>query len=162
MTHCFIGLGSNLEQPLQQVSRAVDELARIAGCQLLGHSPWYRSKAVGPGDQPDYINGVAALDCQLAPIALLDQLQAIENTHLRRRVEHWGPRTLDLDLLLYGEQQIAQPRLTVPHPLMLERNFVLYPLHDLAPELQLPDGTLLASLLDYCPKGELQIITSNP
>lgn len=154
MALAYIGLGSNLDDPLAQVKRAFAELADIPQTSLLARSSIYSSHAVGP-EQPDYINAVALLDTQLAPLALLDALQAIEQAHQRVRVQHWGPRTLDLDLLLYGDQIIAEERLRVPHPYLTQRSFVLYPLADITPTLQLPDGTLLAALLSRCPADGL-------
>lgn len=154
----YIGIGSNLADPQQQVSRALQELAAIPGTRLLQASPWYRSTAVGPGEQPDYINGVALLETSLDAHALLDQLQAIEQAHERVREIRWGPRTLDLDLLLYGNDIIATERLSVPHPFLTQRNFVLYPLADIAPQLTLPSGNSLASLLANCPPEGLSQI----
>jgi len=154
MALAYIGLGSNLEEPLAQVQRAFTELARIPDTALLARSAIYSSHAVGP-EQPDYINAVALLDTQLAPLALLDALQALEQAHQRVRIQHWGPRTLDLDLLLYGDQIIAEERLTVPHPYLTQRSFVLYPLADITPTLHLPDGTALADLLGRCPADGL-------
>lgn len=154
MTQAYIGLGSNLDNPLNHIQQALVELAQLPQTRLLGQSRLYRSKALGPV-QPDYINAVALLDTQLAPLALLDQLQALEQAHRRVRLEHWGPRTLDLDILLYGDQQIASERLTVPHPFMTQRSFVLYPLADISPALQLPDGRPLAELLRLCPADGL-------
>lgn len=166
MTRCFIGLGSNLSEPQQQVLQACQALAELPHSHLDCVSPWYISKAVGPGQQPDYINGVAQLTSQLPPIHLLSALQLIENRQQRTREQRWGPRTLDLDLLLYGEQTINTPELTVPHPRIFERNFVLYPLADIAPQLLFPDGTSLPSLLDYCSRDGLTladtIITESP
>lgn len=149
MALAYIGLGSNLEDPLAQVKRAFAELADIPQTSLLARSSIYSSHAVGP-EQPDYINAVALLDTQLAPLALLDALQAIEQAHQRVRIQHWGPRTLDLDLLLYGAQTINEERLKVPHPYLTQRSFVLYPLADITPNLHLPDGTPLADLLRSC------------
>ena len=154
MALAYIGLGSNLEDPLAQVTRAFDELADIAQTILLARSAIYSSHAVGP-EQPNYINAVALLDTQLAPLALLDALQAIEQTHQRVRIQHWGPRTLDLDLLLYGDQIINLERLSVPHPYLTQRSFVLYPLADITPNLHLPDGTVLTDLLSRCPADGL-------
>lgn len=142
----YIGLGSNLDRPLAQVTGAVAELAGLAETSVLAQSPWYSSAAVGPGEQPDYINGVVCLQTELAPLALLDALQHIEQAHHRVRKERWGPRTLDLDILLYGNQVIDEPRLCVPHPWLTRRNFVLVPLADIAPELVLPNGLSVKSL----------------
>lgn len=155
----WIGLGSNLEDPLAQVSTALQELKQLPDTTLAARSSLYRSDPVGPPGQPDYINAVAALDTRLEPEALLDALQAIEQMHQRVRKIHWGPRTLDLDLLLYGDQVISTPRLTVPHAYMTERNFVLWPLAELAPELILPDGRPLNTLLQHCPMGTLEKIS---
>jgi 2-amino-4-hydroxy-6-hydroxymethyldihydropteridine diphosphokinase len=155
----WIGLGSNLEDPLAQVSTALQELRLLPDTTLAARSSLYRSDPVGPPGQPDYINAVAALDTRLEPETLLDALQAIEQMHQRVRKIHWGPRTLDLDLLLYGDQVISTPRLTVPHAYMTERNFVLWPLAELAPELILPDGRPLNTLLQHCPLGTLEKIS---
>lgn len=149
-TVAYIGLGSNLENPRQQVEQALRELAQIPETNLVTTSPWYQSRAVGPGEQEDYINGVAQLDTALEPHALLDQLQAIENAHERVREIRWGPRTLDLDLLLFGSETIDTERLQVPHPYLTQRNFVLYPLADIAPQLILPCGDTLESLMANC------------
>jgi 2-amino-4-hydroxy-6-hydroxymethyldihydropteridine diphosphokinase len=166
MIRCFIGLGSNLNEPQRQVQQACEALATIPDSHLDSISPWYRSKAVGPGQQPDYINGVAQLTTRLTPIKLLHALQFIENQQQRTREQHWGPRTLDLDLLLYGDEVISTQELTVPHPRIQQRNFVLYPLADIAPQLLFPDGTSLLSLLDYCTRDGLiladTIITESP
>ncbi|GGC00134.1 2-amino-4-hydroxy-6-hydroxymethyldihydropteridine pyrophosphokinase [Marinobacterium zhoushanense] len=153
---CFIGLGSNLDDPQQQVLSAFDELAKLDGCRLGTRSSLYRSDPVGPQDQPDFINAVAELYTSLEAEALLDQLQAIEQHHRRVRERHWGPRTLDLDLLLYGNDLIDTARLHVPHPYMRERGFVLWPLAEIAPELTLPGGGALDSLLALCPMGTLE------
>ena len=147
----YIALGSNLDQPLQQVMQALRELDELPGSCLLVASPWYRSAPFGPVEQPDFINGVALLQTSLTPPQLLQQMQAIEKRHLRQRRIRWGPRTLDLDLLLYDDRVLNKPQLKVPHPGMRERNFVLYPLADINPELTLPTGESLASLLSGCP-----------
>lgn len=152
---CYIGLGSNLEQPLEQVSSAIEELALLPETELLTASSLYRSAPVGPQDQPDFINAVVKIETSLTPLALLDELQAIEQSHQRVRERHWGPRTLDLDILLYGSQTILNERLTVPHAFMHERSFVLYPLSEITQDLQLPNGEHLSSLLVACPMGSL-------
>lgn len=157
MVQVFIGLGSNLENPRTQVKTALVELANLPDTRLMTHSRLYRSRAVGP-EQPDYINAVALLETQLAPLALLDQLQQLEQAHRRVRSEHWGPRTLDLDILLVGNEQIDNKRLTVPHPYLTQRNFVLYPLADIVPELVLPSGVALRDLLSRCPAEDLTVI----
>lgn len=158
MVHAYIGLGGNLHNPRDQVMRAFVELAQIPHTQLIAQSPLYRSAPVGPGEQPDYVNAVALLETSLAPLALLDALQAIEQAHQRVRIERWGPRTLDLDILLLDQQTITSDRLTVPHPYLTQRNFVLYPLADIAPGLVLPDGTSLHRLLQNCARDGLEQI----
>ncbi|MCB1668384.1 MAG: 2-amino-4-hydroxy-6-hydroxymethyldihydropteridine diphosphokinase [Porticoccaceae bacterium] len=155
---CYIALGSNLDSPLRQVTTAVAEISAINNVRLIEQSSWYQTPAIGPPGQPDYINGVIALETSLPPLALLDVLQAIENTHLRIRKERWGPRTLDLDILLYGKQIINTERLTVPHPEIKHRSFVLYPLAEICPQLKLPDGTNVQQLLENCsPGGMVQL-----
>lgn len=145
----YIGLGSNLASPLEQVRQALVELTMLPLSRLVAASSLYVSRPVGPQDQPDFINAVAALETRLSPLALLDQLQALEQQHRRQRQRHWGPRTLDLDLLLYGDSHISTPRLSVPHPQMTTRAFVLAPLAEIAPSLNLhqqPITTWLASI----------------
>lgn len=134
----YIGLGSNLERPAQQVRAAMHELDDLAGTRLVRQSSLYESPPLGSQDQPDYVNAVAMLETSLEAHSLLDLLQAVEQRHGRERGEHWGPRTLDLDLLLYGGDRIDSPRLQVPHPQMSGRAFVLVPLFELAPDLVLP------------------------
>ncbi len=145
---CFVGLGSNLEDPATQLAHALRALSEIPLCQLSATSPLYRNPAIGPGKQPDYLNAVAELHTTLDALTLLAHLQRIETAQGRVRNEHWGARTLDLDLLLYGHACIDLPQLQVPHPRLHTRNFVLYPLHDIAPDLALPRGTSLRALLD--------------
>ncbi|MEQ9464815.1 MAG: 2-amino-4-hydroxy-6-hydroxymethyldihydropteridine diphosphokinase [Haliea sp.] len=151
MPVAYIALGSNLENPAQQLQAATDALAALAEVRIIAGSSVFRSAAVGPGEQPDYLNAVVALDTSLAAEDLLDRLQAIEQARGRERNIRWGPRTLDLDILLYGDQQICSPRLQVPHPAMAQRHFVLYPLAEVCPrEWVLPGGDTLAALLSRC------------
>jgi len=160
MIPAYLGLGSNLQDPLRQLRSAVIALQALPDSRLAGLSRAYQSVAVGPGDQPDYLNAVLRLDTQLSPAALLQELQRIENQQGRIRAERWGPRTLDLDMLLYGDSEIATPTLTVPHPRLSSRNFVLYPLAELCgPNLVLPDGSDLGTLLARCPRGDLVTTT---
>ena len=143
----YVGIGSNLDDPVAQATLAFDALARIADTQLVARSPLYRSSPMGPPDQPHYVNAVAALRTRLAPTTLLDALHAIEDARGRRRSgRRWGPRTLDLDLLLHGDGVVTSERLTLPHPGLTARNFVVYPLADIAPALVLPDGRRLADI----------------
>ena len=135
----YVGLGSNLDDPVAQLTRAFAELAALPDTRLMARSPLYRSAPMGPQDQPEYINAAAALATGLAPQALLQALFAIERAHGRRRdAVRWGPRTLDLDLLLYADLVLREPGLTLPHPGVHERAFVLYPLADIAPALGVP------------------------
>ncbi|AZE85865.1 2-amino-4-hydroxy-6- hydroxymethyldihydropteridine pyrophosphokinase [Pseudomonas orientalis] len=151
MERIYIGMGSNLAAPQQQLRSAIDALAQLPGTTFAGVSAFYQSDSLLPG-QPRYTNAVAALDSELAPLDLLDALQAIENAQGRERLERWGPRTLDLDILLFGDRLLDEPRLKVPHYQMHLRPFVLYPLAELAPaNLQLPDGKSLSGLLEACP-----------
>ncbi|WP_025164712.1 2-amino-4-hydroxy-6-hydroxymethyldihydropteridine diphosphokinase [Pseudomonas taeanensis] len=157
MERVYIGLGSNLAEPLKQLRGALTALAALPQTQLLAQSSFYVSDPLGPADQPRYVNAVAALDSALEPLVLLDALQAIELSQGReRKAERWGPRTLDLDILLFGERLLNNARLTVPHYHMHARAFVLYPLAELAPELCLPDGRALSELLAACPFAGLE------
>lgn len=156
---CYIGLGSNLSAPVEQLQQALHHISAEARCSELRCSSLYASKPMGPQDQPDYVNAVARLIWQGSPIALLDTLQRIELEQGRvRKAERWGPRTLDLDILLFADQVINTQRLTVPHYGMKQREFVLYPLRELSPELTLPDGSRLLELIQHCPINDLQII----
>lgn len=152
----YIGLGSNLDAPAHQLRSALQALGEIATSRLVSASALYTSDSLLPG-QPRYTNAVAALDTALAPLALLDALQAIEDDQGRVRKERWGPRTLDLDILLFGDQVLDLPRLQVPHYHMHARPFVLYPLAELVPaDFQLADGRRLAQLLEACPYAGLE------
>ena len=156
MSRAFIALGSNLGDPQQQLQRAITAIYHLPDTDIMRISSAYRSSAVGPGDQPDYLNAVLRLETSLTPMGLLTALQEIENTQGRERSLRWGARTLDLDILLYDDQAIDTPRLSIPHPRMRERNFVLYPLQEIEPSnLMLPDGTELGTLVAACPMGEL-------
>ncbi|WP_350431690.1 2-amino-4-hydroxy-6-hydroxymethyldihydropteridine diphosphokinase [Shewanella sp. H8] len=155
-TQVYVALGANLANPTQQLDDAVDALKRLALEGSLSVSSYYSSKPMGDVVQPDYINAVAGFITSLQPVELLDALQAIELQHGRVRLERWGPRTLDLDLLLYGQQHINEPRLTVPHYGMKQRSFVLVPLADIAPTLTLPCNTSLESLISVAMRDELQ------
>ena len=146
MTPAYIGVGSNLEHPRAQVERALGELAELPRSRLLARSSLYRSAPLGYEAQPEFINAVARLDTELAAAELLARLQAIEAEHGRRRSFANAPRSLDLDLLLFGEQRISGPELTVPHPRMHERAFVLVPLIEIAPDAQIPGRGSAAAL----------------
>lgn len=146
----YVGLGSNLADPAEQLREAIKAMGLIPQSSLAGVSSFYVSDSLLPG-QPRYTNAVAALDTSLPPLALLDALQGIENDQGRERLERWGPRTLDLDILLFGDRLIDEPRLKVPHYQMQARAFVLYPLAELAPGITLADGRALNDLLAQCP-----------
>lgn len=158
MTRAYIGLGSNLDDPLDQLRRALRELGRLSRVRLAKVSSLYRSVPMGPRQQPDYLNCVAALDTSLTADELLILLQGIEEFHRRVRTgERWGPRTLDLDIILYGDDAIENDHLRVPHYGMHERNFVLYPLAEIAPgDLAVPGHGALAELLERCPRDGLE------
>ena len=152
MTPVYVALGSNLRNPESQLSTAVLALEALPDTRLDRVSSIYRSAAVGPGMQPDYLNAVTLLATRLSPTALLDALQQIEQDQGRIRDARWGPRTLDLDIVLFGNLQITSGRLTVPHPRMQQRDFVLYPLREISnTNLVLPDGSDIDTLLRQCP-----------
>jgi len=137
----YVGLGSNLEHPRRQLGKALARLDALDGVRVLRVSPFYETAPVGGAPQPDYVNAVALVATSLAPRALLARMHAIERRQRRRRdasTARNAPRTLDLDLLLYGALRIRNPRLTVPHPRMHERAFVLKPLTDVAPAVRIP------------------------
>lgn len=153
----YIGLGSNLGEPLQQLDAAFTALNKLSGSRVAKRSSFYTSKPMGPADQPDYINAVAELETALAPQDLLLALQAIEQLQGRERSgQRWGARTLDLDLLLYADKVIDTEHLQVPHPGLAERDFVLIPLTEIAPELEIPGQPALKQLLENCQGYGLQ------
>jgi 2-amino-4-hydroxy-6-hydroxymethyldihydropteridine diphosphokinase len=143
----YVGLGSNLDDPPMQLATALQALAELPDTRLVAVSGHYRNPPMGPRDQPDYLNAVAGLLTRLAPQALLAALQGIEDEQGRRREgPRWGPRTLDLDLLAYGNVRLESAALTLPHPGLCSRPFVLVPLAEVAPGLHLPDGRSVAAL----------------
>lgn len=151
--NAFVGLGSNLNNPVNQVRTAIEELDQIKKTQLVACSGLYLTKSFPPGN-PDYINAVAKLTTQLTAREFLEQLFEIENAHGRVRKERWGSRTLDLDLLLFGNHIINEADLIVPHPYAQERATVLYPLADIESDLVFPNGVLLQDLLSkISPEG---------
>ncbi|MEO8626680.1 MAG: 2-amino-4-hydroxy-6-hydroxymethyldihydropteridine diphosphokinase [Betaproteobacteria bacterium] len=143
----YVGLGSNIDDPVNHVSLAIEQLASIPRCRLTARSSLYESAPVGKLDQPPFVNAVAMLSTSLAPAALLQTLLAIESLHGRVRNQRNGPRTLDLDLLLYDEQTIDQPGLEVPHPRMHERAFVLVPLSEINSAAIIPGRGSVAALV---------------
>ena len=158
MTICYIAIGSNLSDPVSQAKVAIEALKTLPKSELLACSSLYSSTPMGPQDQPDYINAVAKVSTELTPLELLDCTQAIELERGRvRKDERWGPRTLDLDIILYGNEVIDSERLVVPHYGMKEREFVLYPIAEIAPNLTLPCGTRLEDLLKVVEQNGLRI-----
>ena len=165
MSIAYISLGSNLVHPQKQVQRALEELGDIPQSKCLRKSSLYKSAPMLPEnkeheaasrEQPDYVNAVAELETEMNPLDLLHELQLLEALHLRVRGERWAPRTLDLDILLYDDRLITTPELTVPHPGLYERNFVLYPLAEIVPDLDIPGKGPLAGLLEDCEYGSLE------
>jgi 2-amino-4-hydroxy-6-hydroxymethyldihydropteridine diphosphokinase len=149
VTLAFIALGSNQASPLEQVGSALDALAAIPQSRVVATSSFYRTPPLGPQDQPDYLNAAVALETNLSPDVLLDHTQRIELKHGRvRKAERWGPRTLDLDIMLFGSEVISTPRLTVPHYDMKNRAFMLVPLLEIAPQCAFPDGQRIANVLE--------------
>ncbi|HEY8097086.1 MAG TPA: 2-amino-4-hydroxy-6-hydroxymethyldihydropteridine diphosphokinase [Methylobacter sp.] len=153
----YIGLGSNLADPALQIKSARTAITQIAGVKELAFSSLYHSPPMGPQDQPDYVNAVMCIATELPPLDLLRCLQRIENDQGRvRKDQRWGARTLDLDVLIYGDRIIELPDLLVPHPGLAERAFVLYPLHEIAPQLLVPGKGHIADLLAKCPLNGLK------
>ena len=159
ITSAYIGIGSNMANPMQQVNDALQALAKLPHCTLVQQSSMYSSDAIGPGQQDSYINAVAEIKTELTAANLLKQLQAIEAAHGRVRKQRWEPRPLDLDILLFGNQIISTQTLSVPHPELTQRHFVLYPLAEIAADLTLPDGRTMPELLTQCSIGELLKVT---
>jgi 2-amino-4-hydroxy-6-hydroxymethyldihydropteridine diphosphokinase len=147
MTRAFIGLGSNVGDRLQYLQRAVKCLAETIGVQVLDVSSVYETEPIGPADQAWFLNAVAAVDTSLTPVILLDQTQMIERALGRETPYRWGPRTIDLDILLYGDKQIRTATLVIPHAELRHRAFVMLPLLELDPGIVLPDGTMVSACL---------------
>ncbi len=157
----YVGAGSNLDDPQRQVELALARLAEMDSTRLVAVSPLYAGPPMGPSDQPDYVNAAAALLTRLAPESLLSALQSLELRLGRSRDgSKWGPRRIDLDLLLHGDTVRQGDALTLPHPGLAERCFVLRPLTDLAPELRLPDGRRVSALLQALDCSQLRKLCS--
>ncbi|WP_455198747.1 2-amino-4-hydroxy-6-hydroxymethyldihydropteridine diphosphokinase [Kaarinaea lacus] len=158
----YIGIGSNLDGPIRQVRRAIDELDTLPQTRCLARSSLYQSEPLvveGSSElQPDYINAVVKLETGLDPWTLLRELHHLEAVRGRVREKRWGPRPLDLDLLLYDQRELADSELTVPHPGLYDRNFVLYPLAEITPDLVIPGAGDIGGLLARCPRGSLKIV----
>ncbi len=160
MTRARLAIGSNLAEPPVQVGAALSTLSSPPRTRLAACSDDYRSRPLGPQDLPDYVNAVITLDTRLTPLQLLDHTQAIEQRQGRiRKANRWGPRTLDLDILLFDNLMLHTGRLTVPHYDMKNREFMLYPLAELAPDLIFPDGEALADRLSQVPVNGLALWT---
>ncbi|NVK24767.1 MAG: 2-amino-4-hydroxy-6-hydroxymethyldihydropteridine diphosphokinase [Gammaproteobacteria bacterium] len=152
MAFCYIGLGANLNDPVSTVKIALHEMSLIPQSRFVAASKIYVSKPMGPADQPDYVNAVALIETQLNAHQLFEYTCRIEQDHGRtRNGEHWGPRTLDLDILLFDQDIIDDDKLTVPHYGIKDREFVIYPLLDISPNLVLPCGTSIESLTENVP-----------
>jgi 2-amino-4-hydroxy-6-hydroxymethyldihydropteridine diphosphokinase len=155
----YVGLGSNLREPVRQVQRGLEALTRLPNTRRVRRSALYRSQPLGVVTQPDFVNAVAALETELSPFSLLCYLQHIERQQGRVRDSvRWGPRTLDLDLLLFGEVRLHSPDLTLPHPGLHRRSFVLYPLHEIAPHLVIPGRGAVVELLRKVSRGALEVL----
>jgi len=152
----YVGLGSNLDHPREQVLAAFEELTGLPETRLVKRSGLYRSAPVGRQDQPDFVNAVAQIDTALEPLRLLAELQAIEGRHGRERPFPDAARTLDLDLLLYGDTVIRSASLTVPHPRMHERAFVLRPLAEISPAVGVPGCGTASQLLRACMSQDVE------
>lgn len=155
-TPVYIGIGSNLDEPRSRVSKAFDSLGEMPQTRLVSHSSLYVSAPMGPQDQPDFVNAVALLETGLEPLDLLAHLQVLETASGRERHQRWGPRTLDLDILLYGDEIIDGETLTVPHPGLTLRSFVLCPLAEIAADLVIPGRGVLAEYLGACGENGLR------
>ena len=153
---CYLGLGSNLGNPAQQLARAVRALAGLPDTTLARVSRCYRNQPLGDPEQPWYVNAVAEITTALAPLELLDALQAVEAAQGRVRTQRWGPRTIDIDILLYDRLELGTPRLTLPHPGIAGRRFVLQPLCELAPGLVLPGMGAVQELLRRAPPWQME------
>lgn len=158
MTRAYVGLGANLGEPAQTIRQAFDELDTLPGTRVAARSPLYRSAPLGHVAQPDFVNAVAELRTSLTAGDLLAALLEIEGRHGRGRSFPNAPRTLDLDLLLYGDEALEGERLTLPHPRMHERAFVLRPLLDLAPDVEIPGLGRASGLLARCAGQKIERI----
>jgi 2-amino-4-hydroxy-6-hydroxymethyldihydropteridine diphosphokinase len=155
----YIGLGSNLQHPAKQLRQGFQQLQELPHSTLLHQSSLYQSAPLGLAEQPDYINAVAEIQTRLSASDLLQNLLDIESRQGRKRgAERWVARTLDLDLLLYSNEKIASENLVVPHPGLHQRHFVLYPLYEISPNLEIPGLGLIKHLVASCPRGDLVLL----
>ena len=159
MAFCYIGLGANLNDPVTTIKLAMHELSLLPQSRFVSASALYMSKPMGPADQPDYVNAAVLIETQLTAHQVFEQTCMIEQQHGRvRDGEHWGPRTLDLDILLFDQDIINDEQLTVPHYGIKEREFVIYPLLDISPNLVLPCGTRVESLTETISLNDMVVI----
>jgi len=159
MKTVYLGIGSNLDNPVMQIYEAVDRLKAIPGVTVKKLSSLYESSPMGPQDQPDFINAVVAIETNLSAEELFTFLKRIEGVQGRKQTdERWGPRPIDLDILLFGDEMIETAQLTIPHPGLKLREFVVYPLIEVAPHLILPTGESMALVKAQCPKRNLRIV----
>lgn len=158
----YIGLGSNLDHPPRQICNAMHALDDLPRTRVVEDSGLFLSKPMvppaGPITQPDYYNAVVKIETQLDAYELLEQLQHIEHAQHRKRGEHWGPRTIDLDILMFDDLQMNSKRLTLPHPGIGQREFVLYPLRNIDDSLEIPGRGMLNDLIENCPQNGLQYL----
>jgi len=158
----YIGLGSNLDDPESQLRKGFAALTALAGCRDLLASDLYLSRPFGDIDQPNFVNAVVGMETRLSPQGLLSALQGIEHCQGRTRELRWGPRTLDLDILLYDREIVDQPDLIIPHPGLLQRDFVLYPLFEIASEIVIPGHGHIRDCLAACTNRGLQRLHRTP
>jgi len=166
LVSAYIGLGSNLDNPLEQVKSAIKELNGSNDISVAAVSGIYKSKPLKietakETEQPDYINAVIRINTCLAPVKLLDVLQELERKHKRVKEYHWGPRSLDLDILLYSDLILTSERLTIPHKELTQRDFVVYPLNDISPDLDIPMHGKLENILQTVSKENLVFVESH-
>jgi 2-amino-4-hydroxy-6-hydroxymethyldihydropteridine diphosphokinase len=162
VTTAYIGLGSNLENPPEQIRLAVHAIGTIPQTRVVADSGLFLSKPMvppaGPVQQQDYYNAVVKIETGLGPYELLDHLQQIELAQHRKRKQHWGPRTIDLDILMFDNVQMKDEHLTLPHPGLAQREFVLYPLRNIDASLEIPGHGMLTDLITRCPENGLQYL----
>ncbi|MFV1984555.1 MAG: 2-amino-4-hydroxy-6-hydroxymethyldihydropteridine diphosphokinase, partial [Thiohalomonadales bacterium] len=155
----YIGLGSNLGESRSHIRDAIEEIKSINNCDLIKKSSLYKTPPMGPPDQPDYINAVIKIQSSVRAIELLDELHEIEQIHGRVREVKWGPRSLDLDILIYGSLKFDTYKLKIPHPGLYDRAFVLYPILEIEPELTLPNGVSLVEHIELMGKQDIVKLT---
>ena len=156
MTTCYLALGSNLNDPVKQVSHAIKHIKHMKQTKLTGISHFYESSPLDNSAQNNYINAVVSIETSLLPDQLLHQCQLIENKLGKLKLYHWGPRTIDIDIVLYGHYVICEKNIVIPHPGITERDFVIKPLLDINPNLTLPNGNTLKSYLSSCTNNQLE------